>query len=47
MEEELAKILPICEIAEEFAPEYDCEKVYESFYERFPDAFAIKVISEA
>ncbi len=36
LEEELAKILPICEIAEEFSPDYDWEQVAERYFELFP-----------
>lgn len=31
LEEEISTILPICELAKEFAPEYDSEKVYEKY----------------
>lgn len=31
LEEETSTILPICELAKEFAPEYDSEKVYEKY----------------
>lgn len=37
LEEETSTILPICELAEEFAPEYDSEKVYEKYCVTFPD----------
>ena len=29
LEEEISVIEPICKAAEEFAPDYDCESVYE------------------
>ena len=38
LEEEISTILLICELAEEFAPEYDSEKVYEKYCATFPDS---------
>lgn len=35
LEEETGTILPICELAEEFAPEYDSGKVYEKYCATF------------
>ncbi|MBO5474128.1 MAG: Rpn family recombination-promoting nuclease/putative transposase [Lachnospiraceae bacterium] len=32
LEEEISTILPICELAREFAPEYDSEKLYEKYH---------------
>lgn len=32
LEEEISTILPICELAGEFAPEYDSEKLYEKYH---------------
>lgn len=37
LEEETGTILSICELAKEFAPEYDSEKVYEKYCVTFPN----------
>lgn len=37
LEEETSAIVPICELAREFAPEYDSGKVYEKYCVTFPD----------
>lgn len=37
LEEETGMILPICELTEEFAPEYDSGKVYEKYCATFLD----------
>lgn len=41
LEEEVGVILPICELAREFVPEYNYAKIYEKYYvqrqDRQPD----------
>lgn len=34
LEEDIQVIAPICETAQSFAPEYDCEKIYEALYRK-------------
>ena len=35
LEEELEEILRICDVANAYAPEYDCDEVYAAWSERF------------
>ncbi len=46
LEEKPDRIIPICETAEEFAPEYDCQKVFESFHAHFPGIFSVEEKNE-
>lgn len=39
LEEETDTILPICELAKEFAPEYDSEKIYEKYSKVFHNSY--------
>lgn len=43
LEEEISTIVSICELAEEFAPEYDSEKVYDKYRVAFHGAFESKI----
>ena len=39
LEEEISIILSICELAKEFAPEFDSEKIYEKYCKIFHDSY--------
>lgn len=39
LEEEVSIILSICELAKEFAPEFDSEKIYEKYCKVFHDSY--------
>ena len=39
LEEEMGIILSICELAKEFAPEFDSEKIYEKYCKIFHDSY--------
>lgn len=39
LEEEINMIMPICKLAEEFAPEYNSDKVYEKYCMVFRKSF--------
>ena len=39
LEEEISIILSICELAKEFAPEFDSEEIYEKYCKIFHDSY--------